>query len=567
MMRILFPPFMKTFLFCLLTLSFPALGLLAGLGATPLLPSQGDTVYDARIEGREILTPRSPAEPRLTGAAIFGVRPGKPVFFRVSATGEKPILFTASGLPAGLVIDPSSGWITGRAPGTPCTSEVQLEVRNSRGLAKGRLTLRVGETICLTPPMGWNSWYVHSEGVSDKAIREIAVAMERKGLVEHGWSYVNIDDCWMGLRDPKSKAIQPNGKFGDMKALVAFVHARGLKLGVYSTTWMSTFAGCIGGSAPDERGDYSEYILPKEKRQNPHQVFGRYPNGIRLGLARIGPAWFVDRDARQFADWGVDYVKYDWVEWTLKKGEKGFDWRRDLPIHKSEAVAKRVHDDFRALDRDIVISFSPEHHSDEEGFITRYCNLWRLTQDIEAKWPRLIAPFAMEERLRLTKPGCYGDLDMLQIGPLGRPNRADIVFTPSPLLPAEQYFQVTLWCMLTQPLLLSCNIETMDAFDLNLVTNDEVLAVDQDPLCRQAYRVAHQKGVWEIWVKELADGGRAVALFNLSDSVQVLSVTQEQVGLSGKLRDLWRQKNLGPLGDRFSASVSPHGVALVKVTP
>jgi alpha-galactosidase len=196
-----------------------------------------------------------------------------------------------------------------------------------------------------------------------------------------------------------------------------------------------------------------------------------------------------------------------------------------------------------------------------------FCNLWRLTGDIHAEWSRLIAPFGMEKRLQLTRSGRNGDLDMLQIEPLGRPYRAEVVFTPSPLSPSEQYHQVTLWCILTQPLLLSCHIPTMDAFDFNLVTNDEVLAVDQDPLCRQGYRVANREGEWEIWAKDLADGSKAVAMVNLTAEDRVLSVTRDQFGLSGILRDVWRQKDLGVLGDRFSAAVSPHGVVFVRVRP
>jgi alpha-galactosidase len=524
-----------------------------------------DPVYDARIHDREILTPPVAQVPKHAGASIFGVRPGKPIRFRASATGEKPLEFSAIGLPDGVHIDPATGWITGRAPHQPGDVRVVLEVRNSRGKSSRELTLRVGDTICLTPPMGWNSWYVYSEGVSETAIRETAAAFQEKGLSDHGWTYINIDDCWMGLRDPRTKAILPNSKFGDMKALVEFVNANGVKLGIYSTPWMSTFAGYIGGSAPNEAADYSADFLPVGERQNPHQVFGRYPNSIRKGLARMGPVWLVDRDARQFAEWGIEYVKYDWKDWTLEKRGDVYAPDKSKPQQKTEAVTKRLYDDFRSVDRDIVISLSPDHSSAEDDFVPKYCNLWRLTGDIHADWKRLIAPFDLGERLQLTRPGHYGDLDMLQIGPLGRPNRAEVVFKPSPLKPSEQYFQVTLWCILTQPLLLSCHIPTMDAFDLNLVTNDEVLAVDQDPLCRQACRIAHQAGIWEIWAKPLADGGKAFAMFNLSDEDQVLSVSREQIGISGEIRDLWRQKDLGPLRDRFAATISSHGVLFAKV--
>ena len=475
-------------------------------------------------------------------------------------------------MPAGVSIDPDTGWITGRAPKQDGDVIISLTARNSKGSDSRKLTLRVGDTICLTPPMGWNSWYVHSEGVSEKAIREIATAMKDKGLADHGWSYVNIDDCWMGERHPDTKAIQANGKFNDMKAMVDYVNSLGMKVGIYSTPWMSTYAGYIGGSAPNEAGDYSEYYLPKDKRQNPHQVFGRFPNGIKKGLCKVGPVWFVDRDAQQFADWGIDYVKYDWKEWKLVEKNGSFNPSKSGQAKKlTNGIIQRFHKDFRDLDRDIVLSLSPVHAEEEDKFVPEYCNLWRLTGDIHAEWKRMVMPFngRLSRRYPLTKPGCYGDLDMLQIGPLGKPNRAEVEFKPSPLKPSEQYHQVTLWCLLTQPLLLSCNIPTMDAFDLNLVSNDEVLSVNQDALCKQGYRVRNGKG-YEIWAKDLADGGKAVGMFNTSDKEQVLSVTAKELGISGTIRDLWRQKEIGefePLGGQFSAKVSSHGVAFLKVTP
>lgn len=446
---------------------------------------------------------------------------------------------------------------------------VTVRAENAHGVAERQIKLRVGATICLTPPLGWNSWYVHSEGVSEKAIREIASAMEEKGLGDHGWTYVNIDDCWMGQRDPETKAIQPNGKFSDMKALVDFVNSQGLKLGLYSTPWMSTYAGYIGGSAPNEECDYSPHFLPEQLRLNPHQVFGRYPSGIKKGLCTIGPVWLVDRDARQFAEWGVDYVKYDWKEWTLAKQGPDYAPDKSQPQLKTResGIAQRVQNDFLSVDRDIVLSLSPRHEEAEDGHVSEHCNLWRLTSDIRAEWRRLLAPFGMLDRLGQTRPGCYGDLDMLQIGPLGKPNRAEVEFRPSPLKPTEQYFQVTLWCMLTQPLLLSCHVPTMDEFDLNLVSNDEVLAINQDALCSQGYRVAHQRGEWEVLAKALENGDTAFAFFNLAKQEQEIRVSAAQLETQGSVRDLWRQKDCGVLVRDFTARVSPHGAALFRVTP
>jgi len=434
------------------------------------------------------------------------------------------------------------------------------------------LILRVGDKICLTPPMGWNSWYVHSEGVSEVAIREMATAMKEKELQDYGWSFVNIDDCWMGERDPVTKRIQPNGKFDDMSAMVDYVNSLGLKVGIYSTTWMSTFAGYIGGTAPNEAGDYSEYYMPESERQNPDQVFGRFPSGIEKRICEVGPVWFVDRDAQQFAEWGIDYVKYDWLEWDLMTDEERAAGvkpiRHGRDKQKKNGITQRFYHDFRALDRDIVISLSPKHELSEDAFVRENCNLWRLTEDIHAHWDRMIAPFEDDvvQRLAQTRPGHYGDLDMLQIGPKGRPNRAEKVFRPSPLKPTEQYHQVTLWSLLTQPLLLSCNIPTMDEFDLNLVTNHEVLAVNQDALCKQGYRLENEKGNYEVWAKDLADGSKAVGLFNLSDDNQVLTLSAQTLGMKGTVRDLWRQKDIGTLEDSFSANVSAHGVVFLKIS-
>ena len=298
----------------------------------------------------------------------------------------------------------------------------------------------------------------------------------------------------------------------------------------------------------------------------------RFPSGIEKRICEVGPVWFVDRDAQQFAEWGIDYVKYDWLEWDLMTDEERAAGvkpvRHGRDKQKQNGITQRFYNDFRALDRDIVLSLSPKHELNEDGFVRDNCNLWRLTADIHAHWDRMIAPFEDDvvKRLALTRPGSYGDLDMLQIGPKGRPNRAEKVFRPSPLKPTEQYHQVTLWSLLTQPLLLSCNIPTMDEFDLNLVTNHEVLAVNQDALCKQGYRLENEKGNYELWAKDLADGSKAVGLFNLSDDNQVLTLSAQTLGMKGKVRDLWRQKDIGMLEDSFSANVSAHGVVFLKIS-
>ena len=524
--------------------------------------------YDAGFpagETRPILTPAPGAAPRINGPRVFGVRPGKPLLYAVPATGHCPLAYAAAGLPPGAHIDSATGLITGTAPAQAGTWTVRLTATNAVGTATADLAITVGETICLTPPMGWNSWYVYSESVSDAGIRRMADAMRSQGLVGHGWSFINIDDCWTGERDPASKAIRGNVKFPDMAALSSYVHGQGMKLGVYSTPWMSTYAGYIGGSAPNAAADYSAHYRPEAQRQGPGQYFGRYPGGIAAGLCTIGPVWLVDHDARQFAAWGVDFVKYDWKEWPLVRRADGVHEPDPAASHdKTEAMIRRFHDDFRAVDRDIILSLSPRHSRREDPWCARYANLWRLTEDITPGWPCLTAPFAGElaERHALSGPGHFGDLDMLQIGSIGVPNSTNDSFRPSPLTPAEQYFQVSLWCLLQQPLLLSCDLTQLDDFTRGLITNDEVLAINQDAAVKPAHRAAAQPGSYEVWRKELADGAVVYGLFNLADHRQALPLA---TGGAPAARDLWRQRDLGPLAATVAVTVEAHGAALIRI--
>jgi alpha-galactosidase len=254
----------------------------------------------------QILTPPPSPAPRINGAKVFGARPGSPFLFRVAASGEKPLAFSASGLPEGLQINKTNGCITGSVK-TPGDYRVKLTVKNRRGRAQGELKIVIGDTICLTPPMGWNSWYCRSESVNQADICATAEAFIKSGLAEHGWTYVNIDDCWQDQRGGKYNALQGNERFPDLQKMCDYVHSLGLKAGIYSTPWMGSYAGFPGGSCDNINGDYSASALPLEQRLQPAQLFGRYPGSIKKGLNKVGPFWFCDADARQWGEWGIDY--------------------------------------------------------------------------------------------------------------------------------------------------------------------------------------------------------------------------------------------------------------------
>ena len=507
-------------------------------------------IPNACMKGKYILTPPPLKMPRINGARIFGVRPQSPFLFQIAATGEPPLIYGVQSLPKGLEIDPTSGLITGTIE-KEGEYTCKVSVTNKEGTAERDLLIKVGEEICLTPPMGWNSWYCQSESVSEEQIKRTALTFKEKGLIAHGWTYVNIDDCWQGTRGGKLNSIQTNKRFADMKGLCDFIHDLGLKAGIYSTPWMSSYAGFIGGSAPNTKGDLSKLYMDEEKRLQNTQFFGRYPGGKKLGLFKLGKHHFTEKDAKQWAIWGFDYVKYDWNP-------------NDIP------TTRRIAKELRNSGRDIILSLSNSTPFDVTPELSKIANLWRTSGDIIDYWfftSRI--GFSQEKWQQFTRPGHWNDPDMLQIGRLGTPNSFIRKTRETHLSPTEQYTQMSLWCLLSAPLLLSCAIEELDDFTLNLITNDEVLEVNQDPLGAPASRMILSRfRQLEVWKKELEDGSHAIAIFNRLRFGQSLSLDLNRIGISDAtlVRDLWRQKDIIMQGKKLRLKIPAHGVQLLKIS-
>ncbi len=483
-----------------------------------------------------ILTPPAPAEPRINGPRVFGVRPGSPFLFTIPATGDRPMTFAADNLPEGLALDAATGRITGALVKSG-GYDVTLHAKNARGTASAPLHIEVGEKIALTPPMGWNSWNCWATSVDQDKVLRSARAMAASGLTEHGWTYINIDDTWQGRRPGPTHALQGNEKFPEMKALCDAIHALGLKAGIYSTPWVTSYAGYPGGSAENPEGTWTKPAGPKKVN---HDI---------LPWA-IGKYSFAAADAKQWAEWGIDYLKYDWSP-------------NRIPETAEMAGA------LRASGRDIVFSLSNNapFNAPSGGAAdwARLANCWRTTGDIRDTWGSMTHNGFSQDKWRpFAGPGHWNDPDMLVVGDVGWGPRLHA----TRLTPNEQYTHLSLWCLLSSPLLLGCDLEKLDAFTLGLLTNDEVLAVDQDPLGRQAAQ-AVVDGRRQIWVKEMADGSRAIGLFNLSQRPDTFAAVWSQLGLSGpqRVRDLWRQKDLGVFKDQFSAEIPRHGVILIRVWP
>ncbi|HZV35373.1 MAG TPA: putative Ig domain-containing protein [Verrucomicrobiae bacterium] len=476
----------------------------------------------------EIRTPPAPRAPRINGPAVLGVRAGHPFFFHIPTTGERPMKFSATHLPDGLRLDISKGEITGQVQKNG-TYTVTLRAHNAYGNDRKKIRIVVGETIALTPPMGWNSWNHYGSRIDQEIILRTARAMAASGLIEHGWSYVDVDDGWQGVRGGPYSAIQGNEKFPDIKRMCDEIHALGLKTGIYSTPWTTSYAGHIGGSAENPEGTWTKPTGPK------------MVNKKVLPWA-IGKYHFTTNDARQWAEWGIDLLKYDWN-----------------PIEEPET--REMADALRRSGRDIVFSLSNNLNITNAPAVTLLANCWRTTGDIKANWKSMSSHgFGQEKWRRFCKPGHWNDPDMLEIATHEKKQPG--------LTPDEEYTHMTIWCLDSAPLLLGNDLTAMNAFTLNLLENDEVLAVDQDALGDQAVCVAMTDDT-RVYSKKLADGSVAVGLFNTGNNGPVsVEIPYSQLQIKGqcRVRDLWRQKNLGKFRDKFSMTVQPHGAELVKIS-
>ncbi|MEM0173893.1 MAG: hypothetical protein QXI16_05240, partial [Sulfolobaceae archaeon] len=442
--------------------------------------------------------------PKINNPKVFGVRPDSEFILPITASGEKPFHYSALNLLKDLSINESNGTITGKITNKG-RYEITLQVKNKYGKAERDIEVVVGENISLTPPMGWNHWNCWGPKIDEDKVRQAADSIIANSLKDHGWVYVNIDDGWQGQRDPKTKALQPNEKFKDMKALCDYVHSLGLKIGIYSTPWRKSYAGFAGGSADTEDGK----ILGDDDGHT------------------IGKYHFEEQDAKQWAEWGIDYLKYDWNPIDLDS-------------------TKRMYKALRNSGRDIILSLSNSAPYDSIGEISKYAQCWRTTGDIIDLWEstdqwwqwsvKRIA-FLQDKWIKYAQPGHWNDMDMLVVGYVGWGDPK-----PTRLTPDEQRSHVSLWSLLNSPLLLGCDLSRLDKFTLSLLTNDEVIGINQDSLGQQGFLIRNDCEE-KIVVKKLEDGSKAVGLFNLGKDQKEIELSFHELNFKGKvkLRDLWEQ--------------------------
>ena len=497
-----------------------------------------------------ILTPPAPETPRINSAKVFGVRPGAEILYTIAATGVRPMVFSAEGLPTGVVLDSRTGRISGKIAAAG-TYKVTLKAENAKGSNTRELRIVVGDKIALTPPMGWNSWNCWGSTVSQEKVLSSARALVEQGMADYGWTYINIDDGWQGKRGGELNSIQPNEKFSDMKALADQLHSMGLKLGIYSGPWVSTYAGHAGTHSDNPEGTYP-WIEEGWCDENMRMTLPDDPRRfVRRRHWRHGEYSWAEADAKQWAEWGVDYLKYDWKP-------------NDMYYTREMAEA------LKSCGRDIVYSISNSAPFSDAYTISSLAQCWRTTGDIRDTWQSIYSiGFEQQERwAAFHGPGHWGDADMLVVGMVGGWKT-----TPrfSQLTPNEQDTHITLWAMLASPMLIGCDLAKIDDFTRSLLCNFEVNDILQDPLGMRAMPF-YRDEKHAVYVKILEDGDLAVALFNISEEPLTIEIEPRALGLWEKpamVRDVWRQRVVTYVypGDTFSTDVAPHGTALYRLSP
>lgn len=485
-------------------------------------------------QATDLRTPKASNAPHINGPAIYGARAGHPFLYRIPCTGARPMRFSAKGLPESMTLDAETGIISGRSPEKRGNYAITIEAGNKWGKTTRRFTIVVGEKLGLTPQMGWNDWYTHYTHVTDADIRRAADAMIASGMADYGYQFVDIDDAWErkpGSNDPdlmgppraENGDILPNRRFPDMKALTDYIHSRGLRTGIYSSPGPLTCGG-FAGSYEHEASD-----------------------------------------AAQISRWGFDLLKYDLCSYRkLLKDHSVAELQK--PYVKMGALIEKQ-------DRDIVFNLCEYGMGDVWKWGRSVGgSSWRTYGDVGAvkkgELPGFYkAGFANAALDAFAGPGGWNDPDYILIGTYGDALNIAAGIRRTSLTAGEQYSYMSMWSLMAAPLIFSGDMTRLDPLTLNILENSEVIDIDQDTLGRQAKILRHTPQEF-VLVKPMEDGSLAVGLFNIGASPMPITVDWKDLGLTGKrkVRDVWRQKDLGAFRDHFTSQVPVHDVMLIRIT-
>ncbi|MGB8367943.1 MAG: putative Ig domain-containing protein [Limisphaerales bacterium] len=533
--------------------------------AANFLNAQGlspNTNLNAREE--QIIAATKPgAAPHFNGARVVGVRPGTPFLHSLAVSGERPMNFTAANLPAGLSLDSKTGIITGSLKSAG-EYRFKAAAKNSAGKAEAEIKIICGDELVLTPPMGWNSYDAFGDNVVESEVLANARYVAAK-LQPAGWDTVVVDYCWSdpgahdNNRNARTNAPLAADNFGRLlpatnrfpsavdgagfKPLADAVHALGLKFGIHIMRGIPR--NSVKANRPIEG---SNFTAAEAGNTNNKCVWCPDMFGVNSNAA--GQAWY-DSCARLWAGWGVDYIKVD-----------------DLsqPYHLAEVEMVR-----RAIDRcgrSIVFSTSPgETPFADAAHISTHANLWRVSGDFWDNWKSLDHEFTLGGRWHdFAGPGHWPDADMLPVGHLSVGNRSVGPDRFTHLTRDEQLTHISLWSLLPSPLMVGANLPDNDDWTTALLTNPEVLAVNQDPLGKPARQMIGPHDMTEMWMKGLAGGSYAVGFFNRANQPVQVEILWRNLGFlsAPAVRDLWLRKDLGRQ-ENFVVELPPHGCVLLRL--
>ena len=501
--------------------------------------------------------------PEFHGPKMVGIYPNTPLLLGLSVSGDRPMAFSAGGLPKGLYLDSQTGIVTGTLP---AKGEFTLtaQARNSAGHAREKIKIVCGDRLALTPPMGWNSYDAFGDNVVESEMLANARYMQEK-MLPFGWDTAVVDYCWSdpGAHDnnrnarvntvlaadecgrllPAPNRFPSAAEGGGFKPLADAIHAMGLKFGIHVMRGIPRQTVAANLRIEGSNFTAAEAGNPQDKCPWCPDMFGVNSN-------TAGQAWY-DSCARLWASWGVDYIKVD-------------DLSR--PYHTAEVEMVR-----RAIDhcgRSIVFSTSPgETPVSKAAHIMTQANLWRVSDDFWDNWKSLNHEFNLAIRWHdFAGPGHWPDADMLPLGHLSVAHRSVGEDRQTHFTRDEQLTHISLWSLLPSPLMVGANLPDNDAWTLALLTNPEVLAVNHDALGAAAQRATNLTGSLEIWKKPLADKSLAMGIFNRGAAAAQVTFAWHDLGLrtQPEVRDLWIRKDLAR-SKEFNAEIPAHGCVLVKV--
>jgi len=546
----------------------PALTLLLAAGLT--LRAAPAAPADER-EPQIIAAAQAAPAPRFNGPAMLGIHPGTPLSTALAVTGEAPLTFTAGNLPAGLALDSASGILSGTLTNAG-EYTIQVTAQNARGQAHGTVKLIAGDRLALTPPLGWNSYDAFGDSVTEAETRANADWLKAH-LQPVGWDTVVIDFRWydslptgddrqlnktrvgavlaadafgrlLPAPDRFPSAVNAAGTNTGFKALADDLHAQGLRFGIH------VMRG-IPRQAVRARTPILDSSFTAAEAADTNDQCSWCPDMFGVNNNAAGQAWY-DSCARLWSAWGVDYIKVD-------------DLSQPYHTAEIEMVSRAI----RNYGHSIVFSTSPgETPVEQAGHIAAQANLWRISGDFWDRWSKLDNQFKLFARWQgVGAPGHWPDGDMIPFGQLAIRSGIDGKSHWTHFTRAEQLTLMTLWALAPSPLMLGMNMPDNDAWTTALLTNPEVIAIDQDPAGNTAVLRTNVTATGDVWTKTLADGSTAVGLFNRQAAPVTIELPWANLGFKAAphVRDLWLRRDW-PDSQTVTVTLPAHSAALLQVT-